>query len=87
MCGTMKTKIMTNMSITEDGTVEDIEPQGFSPPQFQKRAMARESIHKLEDRLEHFIEWLMEQEIWLECGAGALHQQTIKKLIVAYVES
>ena len=78
---------MTNMSITEDGTVEDIEPQGFSPPQYQKRAMARESIHKLEDRLEHFIEWLMEQEIWLECGAGALHQQTIKKLIVAYVES
>lgn len=40
---------------TDSGTEEQ---HSFSPPQFQKRAKARENILLLENRLQHFVEWL-----------------------------
>lgn len=51
-----------------------------------ERTIKLESI-PLEDRLIEFVEWLLEQNIWLECGAGPLHKKTVRKLVHEYVES
>jgi hypothetical protein len=66
---------------------EEVKYQCFSPPQFQKRAAARESVIKLEDRLIHFIEWLMQQGFSIaheDCGE--LNRSGVDSLVMEYVE-
>lgn len=72
----------------------ECEYHSYSPPQYQKRAKAREDVLVLENRLMHFLEWLSDKGFTLvedapALGTGCLPvvQDREYLLVMEYVES
>lgn len=65
------------------------EIHSYSPPQFQKRAKARENILLLEERLQHFVEWLDDKGFSVigDDGEMPVSRERMYLLVMEYVES
>ena len=74
-------------------TLETVECHSFTPPQFQKRAKAREDVLLLENRLQHFVEWLHDKGFSVvgedseHGGVEPVNRERMYLLVMEYVES
>lgn len=68
---------------------ETVECHSFTPPQFQKRAKAREDVLLLENRLQHFVEWLHDKGFSVigDDGEMPVSRERMYLLVMEYVES
>lgn len=55
-----------------------------TPPKYQAAQQEREALLKLEDRLEHFVNWLKNEKC---CKVVCLETDEIDELIKEYVET
>ena len=68
----------------------DVEYHSCSPPEYVKRANAREAVTVLEERLMHFLEWLGDKGFTLVEDARdnlPVSQDREYLLVMEYVES
>lgn len=74
---------------SDSGESEEKECHSYSPPQFQKRAKARENILLLEERLQHFVEWLDSKGFSVigDDGEMPVSRERMYLLVMEYVES
>lgn len=78
----------TDSVSTSSGSGEE-EIHSYSPPQFQKRAKARENVLLLENRLQHFVEWLDDKGFSVigDDGEMPVSRERMYLLVMEYVES
>lgn len=80
--------ILPQLSMGSKMTASLDEPLRCTPPQYEKRANAREAKLLLEDRLAHFINWLKEQGFQLiDEDSEIPTDRTELELVMKYVNT